>query len=84
MKFAMISSFFRCNTENKIWIEGGETGEDLGAISKCWGPRLGGEKRVNMDHEVFFLQVDADLSVRKKAALLVAGFLMYYVYMEIS
>ncbi len=72
---------FRCNTEIKVAIEGFSSGEELGIISKIWGPRL---QMVNMDHEMFYMQMDEDLPVRHKAALLVAGFLMHYVYMEIS
>ena len=72
---------FRCNTENKITIESFSSGEELGVVSKIWGPRL---QMVNMDHEMFYIEMDIDLSVKQKAALIVAGFLMHYAYMEIS
>ncbi|XP_063721973.1 phospholipid scramblase 3-like [Symsagittifera roscoffensis] len=71
----------RCNTENKITIESFSSGEELGVVSKIWGPRL---QMVNMDHEMFYIEMDIDLSVKQKAALIVAGFLMHYAYMEIS
>ncbi|XP_075258369.1 phospholipid scramblase 3-like [Convolutriloba macropyga] len=71
----------RCNTENRITIESFSSGEELGEIRKIWGPRL---QMVNMDHEMFYLEMDIDLSVKQKAALIVAAFLMHYAYMEIS